>query len=164
MTKWQNSSKAVRQIKVDTVKKNAALFTLIKNPDTTVFLDANVFIPADRSKLNTKAFDFSSWKKFWLDPLFECFSGLAVHESVQKELINSKERNYADEKEQFNRLKVFKNESLSPMERNCYNTYLRRLAVYSKYSPELDNSKDRGEVQTLSYMATKKYLYFAATH
>lgn len=39
---------------------------------------------------------------------------------------------------------------------------IRKLAVFSEYIPERDNSKDRGEIRSLSYMAVKNYLYFAA--
>ena len=40
--------------------------------------------------------------------------------------------------------------------------YISKLALYSQYIPERDNAKDRGEVRSLSFMAVKKFLYFAA--
>ena len=40
--------------------------------------------------------------------------------------------------------------------------FLTKLSVYSEYDPVADNAKDRGEIRSLSYMAEKNYLYFAA--
>jgi len=40
--------------------------------------------------------------------------------------------------------------------------FLTKLSVYSEYDPVADNAKDRGEIRSLSYMAVKNYLYFAA--
>ena len=37
-----------------------------------------------------------------------------------------------------------------------------RIASHTKYEPLLDNKDDRGEVKSLSYIAAKGLLYFAA--
>lgn len=42
------------------------------------------------------------------------------------------------------------------------NYYVSKLAVHSQYDPLRDNAKDRGEVRSLSFMAVKQYLFFAA--
>lgn len=39
---------------------------------------------------------------------------------------------------------------------------MNRIAVHSLYNPTRDNAKDRGEVRTLSFMAVKQFLLFAA--
>lgn len=41
-------------------------------------------------------------------------------------------------------------------------TYISRISPFSKYIPALKNSDDKGEVLSLSYMASKGFLYFAS--
>ena len=48
------------------------------------------------------------------------------------------------------------------MEEALRNTYINKIAVHSLYNPTRDNAKDRGEVRSLSFMAVKQFLYFAA--
>lgn len=60
------------------------------------------------------------------------------------------------------KLQVHKDSFLTEMERSIMESYMERISEYSLYSPSLDNATDRGEVKTLSYMAVKNYLYFAA--
>lgn len=150
-------------MRVDTQKQNPALLKLISDPSTVVFLDANIIIPPDRSKIKgVKPFAFEKYREFWLDPLFDSFSSLSVHESVRDELVEAVTDFFAKEKETEHRLQIHSNSSLSSEEEGCFNFYVQKLAQFSEYSPERDNSKDRGEILSLSYMATKNYLYFAA--
>ncbi len=58
------------------------------------------------------------------------------------------------------KLCVYKESVLSEAEKTMYNTYIARLAPHSQYDSVLNNSKDKGEVLSLSYMATKGYIYF----
>ena len=60
------------------------------------------------------------------------------------------------------RLTVYRDNELNDEEMDMLIHYLDKLAIHSKYDPDLDNAKDRGEVRTLSYMAVKKYMLFAA--
>ena len=39
---------------------------------------------------------------------------------------------------------------------------MNKIAVHSMYNPAKDNAKDRGEVRTLSFMAVKQFMFFAA--
>lgn len=151
-------------MKVDTRNKNKALESLFADPTQIVFLDANFFIPPDRGGLGIKAISFSKFCEIWLDPIFEEFSNLAIHESVYNELVASTVKAYADAKQAENppKLRVYSDAELTAMEHSLMETYISRLAKYSQYVPELDNAKDRGEVRSLSFMAVKKFLYFAA--
>ena len=157
-------------MKVDTRNKNKALESLFADPAQIVFLDANFFIPPDRSELmdrsriKVKAISFPKFCEIWLDPIFEEFPNLAIHESVYNELVASAVKEYADAKqtESPSRLRVYSDAELTTIEHSLMETYISRLAEYSKYVPELDNAKDRGEVKSLSFMAVKKFLYFAA--
>ena len=85
-------------MKVDTKEVNPAFLSIIENPMQKVFLDANFFIPPDRSKVaKVKAYSFANFKECWLVPLLSEFSELAIHESVYEELVADSVKNYADE-------------------------------------------------------------------
>lgn len=57
---------------------------------------------------------------------------------------------------------VDKDAELNEAEQALMQAYISKLAEYSQYIPERDNAKDRGEVRSLSFMAVKRFLYFAA--
>lgn len=157
-------------MKVDTRNKNKALESLFANPAQIVFLDANFFIAPDRSgltersRIKVQAIPFPKFCEIWLDPIFEEFPNLAIHESVYNELVASAVKAYADAKQTENppKLRVYSDAELTDIEQSLMETYILKLAEYSKYMPEMDNAKDRGEVKSLSFMAVKKFLYFAA--
>lgn len=150
---------------VDTSQANPALLDLYERPDQTIFLDANILISPDRSAfVNVKPFLFSDYKKAILDPLLSEFSNMAIHESVYEELVGISVREYVEEaiKAEPPRLAVHWDRDLNMAEQALMATYIGKLAPHSQYDPAYDNAKDRGEIKSLSYMATKSYLYFAA--
>ncbi len=155
-------------MRVDAENKNVAFLSLIENPNQVVFLDANFFIPPDRSEVlrNQKigAFSFEDFKNCWLDPLLSEFLGLSIHESVYEELVDSLVKEYADSQigATPSRLKIFSDVDLSTNEKILMMAFVDKLAIHSQYDPIRDNAKDRGEILSLSYMATKGFLYFAA--
>jgi len=150
------------RVNIDT--KNAALCALFEHPEQTIFLDANFFIPPDRSCVGARAIAFEKYKKIWLEPIFDAFPNLAVHESVHNELVLDSVRIYANAKESEipSKLKIYYDHTLSSTEQSLLQTYIWKIAPFSKYIPEKDNAKDRGEIKSLSYMAVKGFLYFAA--
>lgn len=130
-----------------------------------MFLDANFFIPPDRSAVaKVKAYSFADFKKYWLIPLLREFAGLSIHESVYDELVASDIKNYADEQTNCTppKIKIHYDSELSSLEEALRNTYIEKIAVHSLYNPTKDNAKDRAEVRSLSFMAVKQFLYFAA--
>lgn len=152
-------------MKVDTKEINPAFLSIIQNPSQKVFLDANFFIPPDRSKVaRVKAYSFTDFKECWLIPLLNEFSGLVIHESVYDEVVADGVKNYIDEQVNDNpsKLKIHYDSELSSGEEALRNTYMNKIAVHSQYNPTRDNAKDRGEVRSLSFMAVKQYLFFAA--
>ena len=74
-------------MRVDVQKKNPALESVFAAPEQTIFLDANFFIPPDRSVMGTKPIPFLKFCEIWLDPIFDVFPNLAIHESVYRELV-----------------------------------------------------------------------------
>lgn len=99
-----------------------------------------------------------------MDPLFDCFSKLSIHESVKDELVEETVKGYAMQQivSNPNKLSVYENSTLSVSEKIVYDTYVNKLAVHSKYMPNQNNADDKGEILSLAYMATKNFMYFAA--
>ena len=152
-------------MKVDTKEVNPAFQSIIQNPGQKVFLDANFFIPPDRSEVaKVRAYSFTDFKECWLIPLLSEFAGLAIHESLYDELVADSVKKYADEQTRCipPKLKIHYDSELSSSEEALRNTYINKIAVHSLYNPTRDNAKDRGEVRSLSFMAVKQFLYFAA--
>lgn len=144
--------------------RNPALVSLLENPGQTIFLDANFLIPPDRTKVGAKPITFQKYSQIWLDPVFDAFSNLAMHESVYGELVAEPVKNYVDVKckELPPGLTVYLNTGLTTVEMACMQTYINRIVPFSKYIPQQDNPDDRGEVLSLAYMAVKGFLYFAS--
>ena len=152
-------------MKVDTKEVNPAFQSIIQNHGQKVFLDANFFIPPDRSEVaKVRAYSFTDFKECWLIPLLSEFTGLAIHESVYDELVADSVKEYADEQTSCipSKLRIHYDSELSGLEEALRNTYINKIAVHSLYNPTRDNAKDRGEVRSLSFMAVKQFLYFAA--
>lgn len=152
-------------MRIETKEINLAFKSIMENPAQTVFLDANFFIPPDRSGyLKGKPYPFNDFRDYWLIPLMEEFSGLAIHESVYGELVAEKIKTYADEQSNANppKLKIHYDSELNDNEKALLNYYIAKIAVHSQYDPHRNNAKDRGEVKSLSFMAVKGYLFFAA--
>lgn len=150
-------------MRVDTSKENKALVELITNPSAIIFLDANFFIPPDRSDSMSGAhsISFQQYCSIWLDPLFNELEGLSIHESVYDELVQNSVRNYADNKLN-SKLGLYLDKHLSEYETVLYNTYINKLSTHSNYDPLTNCKEDRGEVKSLSYMAVKGFMYFAS--
>lgn len=144
---------------------NPTLKSVFRNPDQIITLDANFLIPPDRSRYIKKDFDFHVFKRIWLEPIFEAFPNLAIHEAVYDELVLPSVRTYIDTN--INnlppRLAVHKDSSLTIEEHKLRNSIEEKFYPLTKYDPLLDNKDDRGEVKSLAYIAVKGLVYFA-TH
>lgn len=88
----------VNRMNVNIKSVNPALESLFKDSKQVVFLDANFFIVPDRSNIGAKPIAFQKYREYWLDPLFDAFSNLSVHESVYDELVEGAVKAFADEK------------------------------------------------------------------
>lgn len=152
-------------MKVDTKECNLAFQSIMQNSNQKIFLDANFFIPPDRSKTTkVRPYSFEDFKQNWLIPLLSEFTELSMYEAVYDELVEEHVKVYADEQSKAipSRLKVHYDSELNSEEKAMMNYYISKIAVHSLYDPYKDNAKDRGEVKSLSYMAVKKYPFFAA--
>ena len=151
-------------MKINLIQPNPALISIIENPEQIITLDANFLIPPDRSQIANRRIGFIQFKEIWLDPIFTAFPNLAIHETVYDELVGRAPQNYIDSKLKNNPPKIIihKDSSLTEVERFLRDTIESKIAPLTKYDPLLDNKDDRGEVKSLSFIAVKGLLYFAA--
>lgn len=151
-------------MKVDLTSSNPALESIFSNPNQIITLDANFLIPPDRSKYAKVSFDFDVFKRIWIEPIFEAFPNLAIHEAVYDEFKSTSLKLYVDTNINANptKLIVHKDSSLTMEEQILRNSIEGKTYPLTKYDPMLDNKDDRGEVKSLSYIAVKGLPYFAA--
>ena len=70
------------------LEKNKFLIALLKNHDLPVLVDTNFFITPDK-------FSAVDFEKFWITPIIDLFTGLMIHESVEKEMVGTRLKAYA---------------------------------------------------------------------
>lgn len=152
--------------KVNVSSINPALISLIEDNFQILPVDANFFIPFDRSNIarNFQPLDFSTFEKLWMKPLFLTFPYIAIHESVYDEItVSTSSKNFIDN--QLNTYKqpiILSDSDLSKEEHFVRVSIEKKISKYTRYEPEKDNADDRGEVKSLSYIATKGMLYFCS--
>ncbi|XCH79216.1 MAG: hypothetical protein WHF31_00610 [Candidatus Dehalobacter alkaniphilus] len=152
-------------MEIDLTSPNPALENIFRNPDQIITLDANFLIPPDRSKYARKSFDFHVFRHIWLEPIFELFPNLAIHEAVYDEFKLPSVKTYVDTNihNMPPRITVHRDSSLTAEEHMLRNSIEEKIYPLTKYDPLLDNKDDRGEVKSLAYIAVKELIYFA-TH
>lgn len=151
-------------MKINLITLNPALKSIFSFQNMIITLDANFFIPPDRSRYINRAFDFQLCKRIWLDPIFKVFPNLAIHEAVYDELILPSVKIYADTNIYAvpPKLMIHKDSSLTSEEMMLRDSIEEKIYPLTKYDPMLNNKDDRGEVKTLAYIAVKGLCYFAA--
>ena len=154
----------VMTMKINLEKENQALISIIQNPNQVITLDANFLLAPDRRPITERGIKFEKFKKIWLDPIFSYFSSLAVHEAVYEELVDIAPREYVDVKLRSvpPEIIMHKDSSLTEVENYLRDAIETKIFTHTKYEPLIDNKDDRGEVKSLSYIAAKGLLYFAA--
>ena len=151
-------------MKIDITSSNPTLESIFSNPNQIITLDANFIIPPDRGISGIKSFDFHTFKRIWLEPIFKTFPNLAIHEAVYDELISPSVKTYIDLiiNEVPPRLFIHKDSSLTQEEYVLRDLIEEKIYPLTKYDPLINNKDDRGEVKSLAYIAVKELLYFAA--
>lgn len=151
-------------MKVDLTSSNPALESIFSYPYQIITLDANFLIPPDRSRYAKRSFDFPTFQRVWLDPIIKAFPNLAIHEAVYDELVLPSVQTYIQAiiNGRPPRLVVHKDSTLTAEEKVLRDSIEEKIYPLTKYDPLLDNKDDRGEVKSLTYIAVKNLLYFAA--
>lgn len=150
-------------MKVNSEDRNPALVSLYKNPNQIITMDANFIIPPYRKQMK-RDIPFSLFCTCWLNPIFNTFPNLAIHEAVHNELVSRPIRSFVDDKYQSRPPKIIihRDSQLTEIEHGLRNTFEAKIYPYTQYNPQFDNRDDRGEVKTLAYVAVKGLLYFAS--
>lgn len=151
-------------MKINLKEANPSLISIFNNPNQIITLDANFLIPPDRSRVTRRGFDFQLFKKVWLDPIFTAFPMIAIHEAVYGELVITSHREYVEMLKAENPPKIIihSDSELTAVEKILRDSIEDKIYPHTNYDPKLDNKDDRGEVKSLSYIAVKGLLYFAA--
>jgi hypothetical protein len=149
---------------VDVLTKNPALESLFIDPEQVITLDANFLIPPDRSIHLIPGISFPQFQAIWLDPIFESFSHLAIHEAVRDELVSQDIKTFIQNKVNAkpSGIIIHEDSELTAVEHMLRDSIEARIYPHTRYDPQIDNRDDRGEVKPLAFIAVKALLYFAA--
>ena len=128
-------------MKVELSTSNSAMISIFNNPNQFITLDANFLIPPDRRPISRQKFTFEKFKEIWLEPIFNAFENLAIHEAVLDELVEGSVRDFADEKinRQHHFLELFKDSELSPVEAAIRDGIEAKIYPLTKYDPVIDS-------------------------
>ncbi len=124
-----------------------------------ILFDANIFMVGISDRLSDNDYSFENMKQLYIQPLFESFTDIYVHEEVYKEL--------GDDARGFLDTYMGKNVTIVD-EGGLYGTDPQYTAIFNhianheliKY--ERGHSKDRGEVYSLAYAAYHNMNYFCS--
>ena len=117
-------------MKVDTKDKNHALESLFSDFEQIIFLDANLLIVPDRSRVGARSVAFDKYMEYWLIPLFNEFSNLSVHETVYEELIDRQVKQFVDEMmaDSPSRLRIYSDYELTTVEKTLLDYLIQKIA------------------------------------
>lgn len=136
-----------------------------KMPEDLVVVDANFFLPPNRTSLGARNwYTFEEYRSVWLDPLCGLLPSLALHEAVWQELVDPAPQAYIQRLLTSTppQITLLSDDDLPPAALPIRETVESLIAPYSKYDPNLDNRADRGEIKTLAHMAAAGYTFFAS--
>ena len=144
-------------MRVNITAPNPALISIIHSPEQVITLDANFLIPPDRSRITNREVKFSSYKEMWLDPIFDSFPKLAIHEAVYDELVNNSSKAYINVKlsKKPPGIIIHRDSSLTEEEKVLRNTIEQKIALLQGMSRQLISAMRK--VKSLSYIAVKVY-------
>lgn len=104
------------------------------------------------------------YKNYWIEPFIDTFKPIGIHEAVYKEFESNSIKKLIDSKvnDVLPSIYIYYDSNLSEQEEIVRSTIESKIAKYTNYDPIIDNRNDRGEVKSLSYIATKQLLYFCS--
>lgn len=136
--------------------KSTALHELLNEP---VLFDANIFMVGIENRGSDKNCSFDNMKKLFIEPLFQSFTNILIHEEVYKEL-DEDARNYIDSYIGKN-VSIVSENSLYGSD-PLYTTIFNNISSHSLVRYSRGKSKDRGEVYSLAYAAYHGINYFCS--
>lgn len=136
--------------------KKTALHKLLDKP---VLFDANIFMVGISDRVSDKDYTFENMKKMYIEPLFESFTDIYIHEEVYKEL-DEKSKAFVDLYIGKNVTVVGEGDLYGRDPR--YTTIFNHIAGHELVNYVRGRSKDRGEVYSLAYAAYHNMNYFCS--
>lgn len=136
--------------------KKTALHDLLNEP---ILFDANIFMVGISERNSDKNSSFENMKKLYIEPLFESFKDIYIHNEVYKEL-DDKARNLVDGYKDRN-ITIVQADGLYGTD-PVYTTIFNNIANHELVNYKMGSSKDRGEVYSLAYAAYHNMNYFCS--
>lgn len=136
--------------------KKTALHDLLNEP---ILFDANIFMVGISDRNSDKNSSFENMKKLYIEPLFESFKDIYIHNEVYKEL-DDKARNLVDGYKDRN-ITIVQADGLYGTD-PVYTTIFNNIANHELVNYKMGSSKDRGEVYSLAYAAYHNMNYFCS--
>lgn len=136
--------------------KKTALHDLLNKP---ILFDANIFMVGIEDRYSNPQYSFENMKLLYIQPLFECFTDIYIHNEVYQEL--------DDDARQLVDTYVGKNVTI--VDENGlygkdpkYTTIFNNISSHELVNYKRGRSKDRGEVYSLAYAAYHNINYFCS--
>ncbi len=136
--------------------EKTALHDLLNKP---VLFDANIFMVGISERCSDKNSSFENMKKLYIEPLFESFKDIYIHNEVYKEL-DDEARNFVNNYRDRN-VAIVQSDSLYGTD-PVYTTIFNNIANHELVNYKMGSSKDRGEVYSLAYAAYHNMNYFCS--
>ncbi|MFA7118927.1 MAG: hypothetical protein WC159_09160 [Sphaerochaetaceae bacterium] len=104
--------------------RNTAFAGLLESKGKELLLDANLFIPTDRSSCFPQyhPLSFTNYCEIWLTPLFNTFTGVAIHSAVYLEIVKIEQKAFVDQLIKDNKLAVVNDSMLDSREKTFRDT------------------------------------------
>lgn len=136
--------------------KKTALHDLLKKP---ILFDANIFMVGIEDRHSNPYCSFENMKLLYIQPLFESFTNIFIHNEVYKEL-DEEARQFVD---------TYIGKNVTVVDENGlygtdpkYTTIFNNISNHELVNYERGRSKDRGEVYSLAYAAYHNMNYFCS--
>lgn len=136
--------------------KRTALHDLLNKP---ILFDANIFVVGISERGSDKNYSFENIKQLYMEPLFESFTDIYIHNEVYKEL-DDEARALVD---------TYKGKNVTIVDEGGlygtdpkYTTIFNNIAKHELVNYVRGRSKDRGEVYSLAYAAYYNMNYFCS--
>lgn len=136
--------------------KKIALHDLFHKP---VLFDANIFMVGIEERNSDLRYSFENMKQLYIQPLFESFTDIYIHDEVYKEL-DEDAKGFVD---------TYIGKTVTIVDEGGlygtdpkYTTIFNNISKHELVNYERGRSKDRGEVYSLAYAAYHNMNYFCS--
>lgn len=136
--------------------KKTALHDLFHKP---VLFDANIFMVGIEERYSDLRYSFENMKQLYIQPLFESFTDIYIHDEVYKEL-DEDAKGFVD---------TYIGKTVTIVDEGGlygtdpkYTTIFNNISKHELVNYERGRSKDRGEVYSLAYAAYHNMNYFCS--